>query len=66
MLYILDDDPIGYVGYEGSGMYTPIECWVEWLLQEINNLVEAKRKTLPKKAQRLNGPAIYFAIAPNH
>ena len=40
--------------------------WVEWLAQEITNMIKTRKDMLPPKAKRDSDPQVYWMSAPYH
>ena len=66
IVVVLDDDIIDFVGFNEPGISTLFGTCLQWIIEEFRTLVSDKKKALPKKAQRLSKPCIYFCLVPMH
>ena len=68
VVVILDNDLIDYVSAEaGTGnMATFLGEWIEYLMNNLLELCQLQRKSLPKKTIRDEYPLIYWVAAPHH
>ena len=65
MVFVLDDNLIQYLGYKKWGVASFYGPWIEWLLEEVNKLIESKWKQLPTK-MKLSKPQVYWVELPDH
>ena len=56
-------DYLGYANYGISGMYG---TWLEFIAKEINDMLDTRFKSLPKKAKKSNEPFVYWVALPTH
>ena len=67
MVVVPDDDLITYLGCKNEdGIATLLGRWMEWLVDEIQELIKKKKSLLPAKACRDSYPFIYWVAAPLH
>ena len=66
ILLFLDDELIKYINYTNQGVAELLRNWFKWLVNNINDMVAAKKSYLPAKAKRDAEPAIYWNALPFH
>ena len=63
MVIVLEDDLIDTLNYPYPGASTMLGPWFEWLVKEINGLIQERKNQLPPKAIRNNWTLVYW-VAP--
>ena len=67
VVVVLDDDLVTYLDFQHDGAATLLGTWVQWLVQQFNELIEARAKQLPNRCGHVNMlPYFYWVSAPTH
>ena len=66
ILLVPESDIINSVNYEGTGISTILGELTEWIVTEVDNLIDSKLKTLSQSAKRRFEPFIYWLSPPTH
>ena len=66
LLVVLDDDIITYLDYKGVGASELLDNWIQWIMSELESLIQKRKDQLPLKAKKEGHPFIYWSMAPTH
>ena len=66
IVVILDDDIIKFSHYNGIGISSILGKYLEFLINKMGQLIEARKALLPKKAVKEKHPVIYWVSAARH
>ena len=66
IVIILDDNVISFLHCHASGVAVIFGQILEWLMKELQTLLEDRRKLLPSCAKKDGEPCIYWCNAPLH
>ena len=64
IIMVLDDDLITYLDCNHAGVTTLLGTWIQWIVDEINMLLEARIKQLPDRCNKQ--VFVYWVSAPMH
>ena len=66
ILFVLDDNLITYLNCKTcDGVATLFGGWVEWIVKNINDMLQKRIQQLPKKSRKVI-PFLYWVTAPIH
>ena len=66
IVMVLDDDIIDYLSFKGEGVASVHGEMLEWLVQNINNLIITQKELLPANAVEEASPMVYWVALPSH
>ena len=66
IIFVLDDDLITYLNFNREGATTLFGIWIEWLVLELNKLVQSRKDQLAKKFYKDDYLFFYWVHAPTH
>ena len=67
LVVVLEDDLIDELNCKGSNLAvsTFLGLWFDWLVRELDDMIETRKVQLPTKAKRMNYPQVFW-LAPSH
>ena len=63
---VLDKDLIHHASVSVDNAASVFGRWTEWLVQQMIELIKAKKDVLPLKAKKDHEPMVYWLLTPNH
>ena len=66
VVVVLDNGLIDYLGYSEFGIAGLLGEWIEYLANNLADMVKVKKEKLPKKAIKYEYPLFYWVAAPFH
>ena len=64
IIVVLDDDLISFLDFAGSGTATLLGSWIQWLVEQFNLLLLARKEQLPAHCNK--EVFFYWVCAPTH
>ena len=62
VIFVLDEDILNYVRFEGLGTCELVGMFIQWILKQLLLLIEDKRRGLPGKAIAIMSHAVIFCM----